>query len=64
MKPTIFTNFATSTGIMVWEDFIGACACYPGYDDEFYQNYRAEISLYCAPTLAVPFARYTPATTK
>ncbi len=38
-----FYELCDEHGIMVWQDFIGACACYPGYDDEFYQNYRAEI---------------------
>ena len=39
-----FYELCDEHGILVWQDFIGACACYPGYDDEFYQNYRAEVT--------------------
>lgn len=39
-----FYELCDERGLLVWQDFIGACACYPGHDDEFYQNYRAEIT--------------------
>jgi len=39
-----FYELCDEHGIMVWQDFIGACACYPAYDDEFYRNYAAEVT--------------------
>jgi Beta-galactosidase/beta-glucuronidase len=39
-----FYELCDERGIMVWQDFINACASYPGYDDEYYQNYRGEVT--------------------
>lgn len=37
-----FYELCDKYGILVWQDFINACASYPGYDDEFFMNYKNE----------------------
>lgn len=39
-----FYDLCDERGIIVWQDFIGACANYPGWDDAFYRNYLTEIT--------------------
>ena len=39
-----FYDLCDERGIVVWQDFIGACANYPASDRDFVQNYRAEIA--------------------
>ena len=38
-----FYELCDKYGIVVWQDFIGACATYPGYDKDFLENYISEI---------------------
>ena len=38
-----FYDLCDERGIIVWQDFIGACATYPAFDEEFMQNYIAEV---------------------
>ncbi len=38
-----FYELCDEHGILVWQDFIAACASYPGYDNEFFANYQSEI---------------------
>lgn len=38
-----FYDLCDQNGIVVWQDFIGACANYPATDREFLESYRAEI---------------------
>lgn len=37
-----FMNACDELGIMVWHDFMFACAYYPDYDEEFYEEIRRE----------------------
>ncbi len=37
-----FYDLCSERGIMVWQDFIGACANYPGYENNFFKNFRRE----------------------
>ncbi|MBQ7337173.1 MAG: hypothetical protein IJW40_01830 [Clostridia bacterium] len=39
-----FYDLCDENGIVVWQDFIGACANYPANDRDFVDNYRAEIA--------------------
>ncbi len=39
-----FYDLCDQNGIVVWQDFIGACANYPATDREFLESYRAEIT--------------------
>ncbi len=39
-----FYDLCDEHGIVVWQDFIGACATYPAFDKEFVDNYIAEIT--------------------
>ncbi len=39
-----FYDICDERGIVVWQDFIGACANYPANDRDFHMNYRAEIA--------------------
>ena len=38
-----FYNLCDERGFIVWQDFVNACANYPGNDKEFYNNYLEEI---------------------
>ncbi len=38
-----FYDLCDENGIVVWQDFIGACATYPAYDEAFLANYIEEI---------------------
>ena len=38
-----FYELCDENGILVWQDFIGACATYPSFDKEFMDNYSAEV---------------------
>ena len=40
-----FYDLCDEKGIVVWQDFIGACATYPAYDEEFLANYIEEIRI-------------------
>ncbi len=39
-----FYDLCDQRGLVVWQDFIGACANYPANDRDFVMNYRAEIA--------------------
>ncbi len=39
-----FYELCDEKGIVVWQDFIAACANYPADDRDFVENYRAEIA--------------------
>lgn len=39
-----FYDLCDEKGIVVWQDFIGACANYPATDHDFIRNYQEEIS--------------------
>ena len=39
-----FYDLCDEKGLIVWQDFIGACANYPANDRDFVMNYRAEIA--------------------
>ena len=39
-----FYDLCDEKGLIVWQDFIGACANYPANDRDFHMNYRAEIA--------------------
>ena len=39
-----FYDLCDERGLIVWQDFIGACANYPANDRDFVMNYRAEIA--------------------
>lgn len=39
-----FYDLCDERGLIVWQDFIGACANYPAEDRDFVLNYRAEIA--------------------
>lgn len=52
-----FYNYCDKYGIMVWQDFMFACAMYPG-DSSFFENVKSEIidnvsRLYNHPSIAV-----------
>jgi len=38
-----FYDLCDEKGLLVWQDFIGACSTYPSNDNEFFENYRSEI---------------------
>lgn len=38
-----FYDLCDERGIVVWQDFIGACASYPAFDEDFMKNYLAEL---------------------
>ncbi|MCL2815448.1 MAG: hypothetical protein FWD23_12680 [Oscillospiraceae bacterium] len=38
-----FYDLCDEKGLLVWQDFIGACSTYPSNDGEFFDNYRNEI---------------------
>lgn len=38
-----FYELCDKNGILVWQDFINACASYPAYDNEFFANYQSEV---------------------
>ncbi len=38
-----FYDLCDERGFIVWQDFVNACANYPGNDKEFYNNYAQEI---------------------
>ena len=39
-----FYDICDERGLIVWQDFIGACANYPASERDFHMNYRAEIA--------------------
>ena len=40
-----FFDLCDEKGIVVWQDFIGACATYPAYDEQFLATYIEEIRI-------------------
>ena len=38
-----FYELCNEEGFVVWQDFVNACANYPGNDHEFYRNYESEV---------------------
>ena len=38
-----FYELCDRSGIIVWQDFIGACATYPAFDKDFVENYVSEV---------------------
>ncbi|MBR5308475.1 MAG: hypothetical protein IKU43_06875 [Clostridia bacterium] len=38
-----FYDLCDYYGIVVWQDFIGACATYPAFDKDFVENYISEV---------------------
>ncbi|MCL1858966.1 MAG: hypothetical protein FWF92_06995 [Oscillospiraceae bacterium] len=38
-----FYDLCDEKGLIVWQDFIGACSSYPSNNNEFFENYRQEI---------------------
>lgn len=38
-----FYELCDEYGILVWQDFVNACANYPGEDKEFFRNYSEEV---------------------
>jgi len=39
-----FYDICDEKGIVVWQDFIGACSTYPSNNNEFFHNYQREIT--------------------
>nr|WP_232070046.1 sugar-binding domain-containing protein [Kyrpidia spormannii] len=42
-EPDIFYEICDRLGILVWQDFMFACALYPDYNKDFMENVRAEV---------------------
>ena len=38
-----FYDLCDEKGLVVWQDFIGACSSHPSNNNEFFENYRSEI---------------------